>query len=472
MTLILTVANREGIHQSSDYRLSVAAPGGYSRYVDDKAGTKQISSHGFMRYVNVTFTGLARLGPIPTRTAIAQVLDNFSREADPGLLVPPLLEQLNRHIQHRDVRRISNDERRLTVVLAIARAYQVPEIIVLSNSDTRSGQRRPIPTRLLEAFRVRARRKTLLLFGFTKPVSRHHRRWLKHLARTGRDSTSIQRALATINAEVANDRNSKSVISPGCWTSALTRTHQSSGLNNLKVPGLDPFLDGYPISQDERARIARDVIKTDNPTIVQWVGRGGFFVSSNPEGPLGEPLSCSVSVAAHRLNIRDHQSHQHVVTLIIDRLDLLVAVYRDRWTELPVLALALDNSLHHSRLKPASRRWITIESALRVDGCRPRWWRYSAHLSYASGAYTFAFEQTWGVIRRSELEDGHALLGMDDELVLSFPHKLREFTYKDGGRRGESERLTLFAHCRLQKRTSHPTPLPPIPQGFYMSSAR
>ncbi len=59
MTLILTVANSRGVHQSSDYQLTHRDSG---MPISDEAGTKQVEATFGRLHLQLAFTGIAMVG--------------------------------------------------------------------------------------------------------------------------------------------------------------------------------------------------------------------------------------------------------------------------------------------------------------------------------------------------------------------------------------------------------------------------
>jgi hypothetical protein len=57
MTLILTIANQNGVHQSSDYQLTTLA----GEFVSNEVGTKQLERTFQGLIVRLAFTGVTRL---------------------------------------------------------------------------------------------------------------------------------------------------------------------------------------------------------------------------------------------------------------------------------------------------------------------------------------------------------------------------------------------------------------------------
>jgi hypothetical protein len=470
MTLILAVVNRAGVHQSSDYRLSEVRARGLLKYRDDEAGSKQLTASGVMWFAQISFTGLASVGGRKTRDIVDEVVGKFPKYLDPGLLVPKLATALDSVLSHRDVQTLSNSDRALTIVLTLARARRVPEIVVISNSCLPNGRARTIPTRSMQSFAFSGKRGRFLLFGYTRPVTRQHRRRLRHLA-TGRESNvSTQKSLAAINEQVANASKGVGLISPGCWTISLDRNMKTSSMNHGSVPGEDLGLGGIYIAREQRARIAQAVLKkSKGAALVQAAGGGAFLFGPDLGTASGPERELRIRVPAMRLDVYGHGRQRPFGTIVLEFIDTVVPIRSGRWIEIPVMALALDVPPQGYSHPDMEQRWIVIESTPVINAVHLPAWNYAAHLQRTEKTYRMSFEQTWTVIRPTDNKRTARLLDADEELIVVFPFKRREITWTDDGAGGQSASLTLAAACQLQKRSTLPQPPSPLPRATYLN---
>ena len=212
MTLILTIANENGLHQSSDYNVTDFVTG---KLIDDSAGTKQLERLFRGMILRLAFTGLTDNGRRKTIDWLQEVFSSFSELADLKTICDELMQRCAAEIGSKGV---------LTLVLSVGEVGEPFRLVRISNRD------------LAKAYKARKefRRQVRTVkkpFYLIDPTSDKYVRHLLTSAQIHRlqalsralDKTpkEVQDELAKISAEVAGA--SKGRVSEGCWTGSLFR---------------------------------------------------------------------------------------------------------------------------------------------------------------------------------------------------------------------------------------------------------
>jgi hypothetical protein len=209
MTLILTVANVRGVHQSSDYMLTTRD----GKFVCNEAGSKQLQASLRGMHLQVAFTGVTNLNR-PTIIWLAAELK--------ALPISSTLQQVVGALSHR-----CNKEMKpfgpggvLTVVLAASRVGKPLFVVEISNTDWKhKGKTNAVCARktFYTAFHE-VKKPFYLISGWRDRVQIHEERRLKALARSDRPADQIRRELVSINETAA--QRSNGCISSQCWVSS------------------------------------------------------------------------------------------------------------------------------------------------------------------------------------------------------------------------------------------------------------
>ena len=133
MTLILTVGNKRGIYQSSDFQLTQEGTG---RFVSDEPGSKQLDgahgAYGTLR-AKLSFTGVASIG---TRKTINWLIDEV-KELEQSTNINDICEAL---VQRGNTELGSGRNKRgLLLVLAIGEVDWPFRVAEIANVDPETG---------------------------------------------------------------------------------------------------------------------------------------------------------------------------------------------------------------------------------------------------------------------------------------------------------------------------------------------
>ena len=132
MTLLITLANSEGVHQSSDYRLSSAG-----RIVQTENGAKQISASGRDWIAQISFTGIAQDGRgYDTRERLRKTLVAARTDATLDEVVAAIVHRGNSALAT-----VQSYDRRLSIVVG-AIASGRTRLFLLSNWESPDGSSR------------------------------------------------------------------------------------------------------------------------------------------------------------------------------------------------------------------------------------------------------------------------------------------------------------------------------------------
>jgi hypothetical protein len=219
MTLILTIANSNGVYQSSDYQLTDPVTGAP---VSDLAGSKQLNYSFLDLNIMLALTGVAavQLGSKMQRTIdyVRDVLKLLPHKS--GLQT--VCETLASKCQ--EVMRPYRKRGVLTLVLSAASNGKPFQVAFISNADWSVS---PPSAKNRFSIDIREIRKPFWrVSGYRDSVPAHERALLKGAARKinePRDNqqlpnNEVTAALQEINATAA--RNSRGWVSEECWVTA------------------------------------------------------------------------------------------------------------------------------------------------------------------------------------------------------------------------------------------------------------
>lgn len=210
MTLLLNLINPQGIHQSSDYRLTSLSGG---RTVEDEFGSKQIRYDTLGWGAKLSFTGIASIGARKTRDWILEALAESAGTADAAAVLHQLAVRASS-----EIRRVPPKHRYLTIVAVVHQTELRPKVFVISCMDRPRMPPLVKPLDHFEVYEVPTNISCELIFGCTKAVSRADRNLLKRINTSHAAPTEIRRALARVNTRAA--KLSRGAISRGCFVSS------------------------------------------------------------------------------------------------------------------------------------------------------------------------------------------------------------------------------------------------------------
>jgi hypothetical protein len=259
MTLLLNLIGPDGIHQSSDYRLTNIST---RQSVEDELGSKQVQFLAKAWSAQVSFTGIASVGSRKTRDWVLETLGR-SETVDARTAVASLAETAAV-----ELRAVAPKDWFLTIVATVIEKGHNARVFVVSCID-RPGQA-PLsqPLDHFEVTEVLANAPTELIFGYTQAVRPADRRFLKNLNRRGTDEGAVRRALARVNSRSA--KRSNGAISEGCLVSSTLLNGNSSSENFGGTPGA-------PVDVVGSTEMLEMLKKTQGPRPVMVQGRSGRF---------------------------------------------------------------------------------------------------------------------------------------------------------------------------------------------------
>src|SRR6266571_1966592 len=285
MTLILTIANERGVHQSSDYQLTDLRTGDP---ITDEAGTKQLDAMiPLGMSIQLAFTGVARVTSgrqtVNTREWLQAELQALPPKSDLHTICDILAKRCTKQMKPL----MSKGE--LTLVLAVAKIGQPFRVAVISNTRTKNQFE----------IQVRTVKKPFhLISGYRGAVPEIERHRLKALARnTDKSPEEIRKALADINAIAAG--KSKGWISEECWVGSqfadgTLRRIEKHGFGGVVEGTVPQLVGGLDMLQwvKENFRTAPGQMIQLQPLGAVMAGPGGATPLPPPEG---EPRTFTLS---------------------------------------------------------------------------------------------------------------------------------------------------------------------------------
>jgi hypothetical protein len=237
MTLIITVGNKRGVYQTSDYKLTANG-----KHIEDTAGTKQIEAN-FKEYtIAMAFTGIAYGGGQKVKTI------DFLTKTIRSLPLNSKLEDIcNRLVDQCESIVPSNQS--LTLVLSVSSNDKPFQVVVISNTDWYKK-----PPRISRAFEIKiyiVKKPFVNIEGYRNCVSKLSQKRLIALSKN--TNTSHDQILATmvdINSDSA--KFSQGIVSEKCWATAqfLDGTVRRSISKNVGGEGMvTGILGGFDIAE-------------------------------------------------------------------------------------------------------------------------------------------------------------------------------------------------------------------------------
>jgi hypothetical protein len=421
MTLILTVGNVRGVHQSSDYQLidpNSGAP------VSDQAGSKQLQA-GFMgQHLQLAFTGTAA---VRKGASIERTIDWISAQLN-ALPHDSSLQQICDALSRRSASATTALGPRgvLTLVLAVATVGKPFRVAVISNAQW--GVRPPNANAKF-SIRIHTIQKPFyLISGFRDAVAQQERYRLAALSRpVDNEPKTILDTLADINAMAA--RNSGGYISEGCWvTSTLAdgrvrrSTMQNIGTQGGSIPQLFAGVDLWEkIRRDFRAEPGKE-LRLDTAASAIF-GPGDTIPVPPPQGE-ARTFNLSGSSATGLL-----QSTCGVCGSIeITQLDCSIKARCNETVtvQFATVQVRITQEARADRPEPLLP-WPYLCPELAIDGHPiPRGWEYAVGHWIKGGLHHVEIPKSSRGVRSV------AFLGEDEELVLVTSEGKFELRFSDG----------------------------------------
>jgi hypothetical protein len=228
MTLLLNLLGPRGIHQSSDYRLTDLET---RRPIEDEFGSKQLEYAASTWSAQISFTGFAQIGQRKTRDWILECLGRQPQSVDAARALSGLASRAADEL--RGVRR---KDWFLTIVATVRGRSGATRLFVVSCTDRPGKPPLNQPPDHFEVSEVSTAIPRVLIFGYTRAVTKADRKSLKQLSRSTLDQAEIRRALARINARAAIRSNG--FVSEGCLVTSNTPDGGSASENYRQTPGI------------------------------------------------------------------------------------------------------------------------------------------------------------------------------------------------------------------------------------------
>ena len=411
MTLILTIANSRGVHQSSDYQLTDPDTGAP---VSDYAGSKQLEA-GFKGLdLQLGFTGIASVG---TGSSAQRTIDWLSAELK-SLQHDSTLQDICNSLSKRSATAMKPHGLRgvLTLILAVAVVGEPFRVAVISNA--RWGKHPPQANKHFNIAIHTIKKPFHLISGFRDSVPQVEQHRLMALARAAdAPSKEILDVLTAINSVAA--RNSQGYVSEGCWVTSQIADGRArrSAMRNVgdragSIPQLEVGGDlSDLIKKNFRAAPGKEIRLRESVGVI--FGPGDGVPLPPPEGdPRRFMLSGSLITELLRL-----ASGQHCASIEIAQLDCSIVARRNESVILPFARVNLSgtDSMCADFPRPLLP-WPSLSPAFSVDGAAvPGGWEYTVGYWIERGVHRVEIPPSSRAIRNL------AFLGDDDELVIVAP---------------------------------------------------
>ena len=407
MTLLITVATRDALYLSSDYRLSDKG-----KPIETANGAKQLSVHGKHWLAQISFTGVAKDGNgYDTRAWIQDVAASTPPDAPVEHFVEALV-----HRGTQAVATVQNYDDRLTVVVAAVEDRRC-RLFVASNWEALF---KPAPhgRSQLRSCEVTITRPRILVHGNSGAVPRSLRRWIQHLVAFRSGSDHITSTLAMANEFAA--RESGGTISPGCWVQSLLSDDNSFGRNHGEVPGTPSNILAGGFDMGKWIAAEFPAAPGKKPTIVQSAGYMGPGTPAPTE--IGEPRTILLSSPANSVSITLGAGGPIVGTLSTSCIDDELTVRKNHYASISLGAVTFNgNPVTLSTAKPFVAKRLRLSCLPTVDGAQPRTWDYVFDLKFDGKTLEVNVLQNSMAFRSANTPAPLPVLGPTEELVMAAP---------------------------------------------------
>jgi hypothetical protein len=422
MTLILTVGNFRGVHQSSDYQLTDPNSGAP---VSDQAGSKQLEAGFKGLHLQLAFTGTAA---VRKGGSIERTIDWISAELN-ALPHDSSLQQICDALSRRSASAMAPLGPRgvLTLVLVAATVGKPFRVAVISNSQWSA-----CPPRASTNFRIRIhtiQRPFYLISGYRDAVASRERHRLAALSRaTDNEQKRILNTLAEFNAIAA--QNSGGYVSEGCWvTSTLAdgrvrrSAMQNVGTQGGSIPQLFAGVNHWEvIKRDFRAEPGKELRLDTAATAI--FGPGDSILVPPPHG---EARTFKLSGASITGSLRSASGHV-CGSIEISQLHCLIHARCNETVTVPFagVKLRLTQAACADFPEPLLP-WPYLCPELAIDGHSiPRGWEYAVGHWIKGGVHHIEIPKSSRGVRSV------AFLGDDEEMVIVTSKGKLELRFSDG----------------------------------------
>lgn len=412
MTLILTVANKNGICQSSDYQLTNSANG---RFVSDKAGSKQIRAMFDHLSIDLSFTGIAGFGTTKTVDFLSQELQKLPYTSTLDNICKALEVSCNRMVS-------GLPYRWLVIVLAVETVGKPYKIAVISNATWKT--KAPTTNNYFSVNIYTITKPFSLISGYRSCVPFASRMKLKLLSRSiGKPNKDVSGELAAINAISA--QNSKGIVSEKCWVVSqfsegntrhtTARNIEGEGI----VPNVFPGFDMMKWIKENFQNIPGKQIST----VVTASVMGGGKPIPPPEGEPRTFMLSGTEVSGYMHSMEGLLAFIRVMPINLEIIARCNEEMEGAFATVEITPLGSVGADFAARLPfPVLKPIITINGNL-----TPRPWELPISYNVENRTCNVTFPFTSGALRNI------AFLGEDDELAIAFPVNDIRFKWTEVG---------------------------------------
>jgi hypothetical protein len=407
MTLLITLANKSVVHQSSDYRLSDWS----GNVVETANGTKQLSVSAERWTARVVFTGIAFDGQ-GYRTL--DWLEDEGVSADRKGSPEALIEKLARRGTE-ELRRVRADRRHLTVLVTVVEGGRC-RLFLVSNFEAPRQNWRRTPLDALKWLEVDLTKPSVLVNGSRGALRRWEERCLEQIFQKNSDPQTVRDRMATANRKASQDYRFKKLISEGCWVSSLFADGKEHGWNYGEVPGVPGMVvPGFDFG--EYLRKTLEPAPGKHITLRQTASVHRAKSVPLPP-PTGQPREVRFSTPTTSFEGIGRTSDAKLPRLVLEGRDGVVTPRKNEQVTAVLGTLTLE--IDRERGGVVALEWQRFSNVPTVDGARPRNWDYVFDLHGGGGSYTLMIRKN-SVALRADHCTGLGVLGPNEELVLAAP---------------------------------------------------
>lgn len=240
MTLLITVAGVNGIHQSSDFRIS-----DQGKPVETAAGTKQMTITTSRWTAHVAFTGIAREGAgYDTRGWLADLFKKTPSDST----VPALVDDVTGRATA-ELSRVKTYDTRLTIVIAYFHGME-PGLYLISNFEAPSRGPLSSPDAHATGFRISIESPIVMANGMPHALSGSERNRLYRLYVSGAAPRAMREALVAANRRAAAQKKYAFGISGECHTCSILPNGRTESENPGEFSGMmTNVMSGFDITE-------------------------------------------------------------------------------------------------------------------------------------------------------------------------------------------------------------------------------
>lgn len=406
MTLLITLANKSVIHQSSDYRLSWGG-----NVVETANGTKQLSVSAECWTARVAFTGIAFDGH-------GYHSIDWLREEGVSADSKDGLEAFVKKLSWRgskELQRVKAEYRHLTVLVAAIEARRC-RLFLLSNFEAPRQNWRRMPLDTLQWYEVDLSKPVVQINGTRGAMRRWDEKCLERTLRKNGNPQAIRDRIAVANQQAARQPRFEKLISEGCWVVSLFADGTEHGQNYGEIPGIpESVMPGYDLRGDLqnilRSAPGKQVVLRQTASV-----HGAKLVPLPP--PTGVPREIRFSTQTTILDGIALGCSVEFPRLTFEGRNGVVIPRKNEQVTAVLGTMTLE-------IDPTTLGGMTLErqkltNVPLVDGACPRTWDYVFDLHGAVGAYTLQLRQNSVALRTTHCTGLDALCP-NEELVLVAP---------------------------------------------------